>query len=173
MGGIYEVRSCDGLRSHGSRHSKDNGGLTDIQKAWRSDKPTFILAHFPKEGLRDLHAVLLSVCLLVRVPVNPPPPSQLSFECLDQSLWNLVCVSWHPSFQICRQKPDVSHSVPLRPDFQPKLKSNDSKNNFQVILIGNCTWQMFTNTDSLYVSFKHNLFNTTSVTGADHSGRAV
>jgi hypothetical protein len=45
------------------------------------------LAFFPKVGLCD-HAVCVSV--------NPPLP-QLTFECLNQSLWNLVCISWHLS----------------------------------------------------------------------------
>jgi hypothetical protein len=59
------------------------GGFTGTQTAWRSYKPTFIFNLFPKVGLCDLHAVCVSV--------NPP---LLSFECLNQSSGNLVCVSW-------------------------------------------------------------------------------
>jgi hypothetical protein len=52
----------------------------------------YFLAYFPyfekmKVGLCDL---LLSVCLWI-----PPPP--LTFEWLKKSLWNLVCISWHPT----------------------------------------------------------------------------
>jgi hypothetical protein len=47
------------------------------------------LAYFPyfekvKVELCDLH----SVCVFVYSPVS-------AFECLNQSLWNLVCITWH------------------------------------------------------------------------------
>jgi hypothetical protein len=45
-----------------------------------------------KVGLCDLHVVCVSM--------NPPSP--LTFECLNQSLWNVICISWHLSpFQRC------------------------------------------------------------------------
>jgi hypothetical protein len=46
----------------------------------------YFLAYFSKVGLCDLHAV----CVFVYPPM-------LTFECLNQSLWNLICISWHLS----------------------------------------------------------------------------
>jgi hypothetical protein len=76
-----------------------------------------------RRGLWDHLAVCVSTCLffpsvsvhLLRIPpnivglwdhfavcvsVNPPPPSSLS-DSLDQSLWNLVCISCHVSSSVC------------------------------------------------------------------------
>jgi hypothetical protein len=45
--------------------------------------------------------------------VTPSPPS--TFECLNQSLWNLVCVSWHlsPSQRLTSYTPAISLCVCL------------------------------------------------------------
>jgi hypothetical protein len=41
-------------------------------------------------GLCDLDAVCMYVCMCVCPPLS-------TFKCLNQSLWSLVCTSWHMS----------------------------------------------------------------------------
>jgi hypothetical protein len=48
---------------------------------------TLVLAYFPKVGFSEIHALCVSV-------YSRPP---LNFDCLNQSLWNLVRISWYPS----------------------------------------------------------------------------
>jgi hypothetical protein len=64
-----------------------------------------LLAYFPyfekiKVGIRDPHSVSVCVCVL--------PAS--TFECLNQSLCYLVCVSWHlsPSQRRTSKSPPIS-----------------------------------------------------------------
>jgi hypothetical protein len=49
-------------------------------------RPTFLILKKRKVGGCDHHAVCVSVYLCIPL---------WTFECLDQSLWNFVCISWH------------------------------------------------------------------------------
>jgi hypothetical protein len=72
------------------------------QKAWWSHKPIFISLFSLfwgkkiKVGLCDLHPVCMSMCPRVSVSLLS------AFERLNQSLWNLACMSRHLDPSQCR-----------------------------------------------------------------------
>jgi hypothetical protein len=87
-----------------SRWDATGHDLTDeCENSYHVYRSTFFMLRKIKIGLRDNLAIYVSVCLSVCVSLRS------NFEWRNQSLWNLVCISWY----LCKSQRHFHKCLPL------------------------------------------------------------